>query len=115
MVELHVGLLPNRPAAEVVDLIERAEALGFAGAWVADSQSIMRDAWAVLAAAAGRTERILLATGVTNPVTRHPAVLAGAIATLDELSGGRALLGIGVGESAVRTLGLAPARLAALA
>jgi 5,10-methylenetetrahydromethanopterin reductase len=112
--ELHVGLLPNRPAAEVVELVEAAEELGFAGAWVADSQSIMRDAWAVLAAAAGRTSRILLATGVTNPVTRHPAVLAGAIATLDELSGGRAVLGIGVGESAVRTIGVAPASLGRL-
>ena len=110
----HVGLLPNRPAAETVALVEEAERLGFAGAWVADSQSIMRDAWAVLAAAAGRTSRILLATGVTNPVTRHAAVLAGSIATLDELSGGRAVLGIGVGESAVRTLGLRPATLARL-
>lgn len=113
-VEFHVGLLPNRPAAEVASLIATAEELGFAGAWVADSQSIMRDAYVALAVAAGMTSRIRLATGVTNPVTRNLAVLAGAIATLDELSSGRAILGIGVGESAVRTLGLHPATLAEL-
>jgi 5,10-methylenetetrahydromethanopterin reductase len=52
-----------------------------------------------------------LATGVTNAVTRHPAVIAHSFATLDELSGGRAVLGIGVGESAVYTLGQKPSRL----
>jgi 5,10-methylenetetrahydromethanopterin reductase len=42
-----------------------------------------------------------LATGVTNVVTRHPAVLAQSFATLDEISNGRAILGVGVGASAV--------------
>jgi 5,10-methylenetetrahydromethanopterin reductase len=51
---------------------------------------------------------------VTNPVTRHPATLACSFATLDELSGGRAVLGIGVGESSVETLSLRPARIAQL-
>lgn len=112
--EFHVGLLPDRPVAEVARLAAEAEALGFAGVWVADSQSIWRDAFAALTLAAAATSRVTLATAVTNPVTRHPAVLASAFATLDELSGGRAVLGIGVGESSVRTLGLAPARLARL-
>jgi 5,10-methylenetetrahydromethanopterin reductase len=112
--ELHVGLLPNRPVDEIASLVQRAEALGFTGAWIADSQSIFRDAYAALALAAARTSRILLATGVTNPVTRHVAVVASAAATLDELSGGRAVLGIGVGESAVHTIGRRPARLAEL-
>lgn len=111
----HFGFLPNKPAAEVAALAADAERLGFEGIWIADSQSIFRDAWVSLTACAQRTERIRLATGVTNPVTRHPAVVAGSIATLDELSGGRAILGIGVGESAVRTLGLPRATLARLA
>ena len=68
-----------------------------------------------LAACALRTERLLLATGVTNPVTRHPAVVAGSAATLDDLSGGRAIIGIGVGASSVKTIGLPPARLDRLA
>jgi len=110
----HFGFLPNKPASEVAELAALAEMLGFEGIWIADSQSLFRDAWVSLSACALRTERILLATGVTNPVTRHPAVVAGAIASLDELSGGRAILGIGVGESAVRTLGLPRATLARL-
>jgi 5,10-methylenetetrahydromethanopterin reductase len=107
----HVGLLPDRPIDELVDLVVYAEELGFDGAWVADSQIVFRDGYAAIALAAARTTRIKLATGVTNPVTRHPSVLAGAFATLDELSGGRMIIGIGVGESSVHTVGLRPARL----
>ena len=99
---------------EVAALAAESEAHGFGAIWVADSQSIFRDAYQALALAAAQTERITLATGVTNPVTRHLAVIAGSIATLAELSGGRAVLGIGVGESAVRTIGRKPARLAEL-
>jgi 5,10-methylenetetrahydromethanopterin reductase len=113
-VPVHVGLLPNRPIAEVAALAQRAELLGFRGIWVADSQSIFRDAFAALTLSAAQTRTIVLATGVTNPVTRHPASLACSFATLDELSGGRVVLGIGVGESSVETLSLKPARLARL-
>lgn len=112
--EIHVGILPDRPIAEIAEIAALAEELGFAGVWIADSQSIFRDAYAALTLCAERTERIALASAVTNPVTRHPAVIADAFATLQEQSAGRALLGIGVGESAVHTLGLRPARLAEL-
>ena len=105
-----LGVLPRGPAAEAAGLAAEAERLGFDGVWVADSQSVFRDAFVTLALAAARTERIRLATAVTNPVTRHPAVLAGAFATLDELSAGRMLVGIGKGESSVHTVGLRPAR-----
>lgn len=107
-------MLPNRPAAEVAEFAAQAEELGFEGIWVADSQSVFREAFVALTLCATRTERIRLATGVTNPVTRHPAVLASSFATIDELSGGRGVIGIGVGESAVQTLGLRQARLARL-
>jgi 5,10-methylenetetrahydromethanopterin reductase len=107
-------MLPNRPAAEVAEFAAQAEELGFQGIWVADSQSVFRDAFVTLTLCATRTERVRVATGVTNPVTRHPAVLAGSFATIDELSGGRAVIGIGVGESAVQTVGLRQARLARL-
>lgn len=112
--QVHVGVLPNQPVAELADLAELAESLGFAGIWVADSQSIFRDALAALTLSATRTRTLSLATAVTNPVTRHPATIACSFATLDELSGGRAILGIGVGESSVETLSLRPARLARL-
>ena len=110
-VSFHLGILPNRPLADFVDWVPRAEALGFSGVWVADSQSVFRDAFMALTLFAERTDNMALATGVTNVTTRHPAVLAHSFATLDEYSGGRALLGIGVGDSAVFTIGEKPARL----
>ncbi len=108
-VRFDVGLLPTRPVDEVADLAVHAENTGFGGVWVADSQSVFRDVWATLALCADRTRKIRLATGVTNPITRHPAMLSGNIATLNELSGERAILGMGRGESAVYNLGLKPA------
>lgn len=106
-----IGILPRAPVRELTEIAVRAEALGYSGIWVADSQSIFRDVYPVLTAMALATKKIMLATGVTNPLTRHPAVTASSIATLDEISEGRALLGIGTGESAVRTVGLPAARL----
>jgi 5,10-methylenetetrahydromethanopterin reductase len=58
--------------------------------------------------AATATERLQLGTGVTNPATRHPAATAAAIASVHQLSGGRAVLGIGRGDSALAHLGSAP-------
>jgi len=112
-VEFHLGILPNRDVRECVGLGQLAEDLDYSGFWVADSHSLFRDAYMVLANTAIATDRIKLAAGVSPTGTRHPAVLANAWATLQELSGGRAVMGLGVGESAVRNLGLKPERLAA--
>ncbi|HJY88246.1 MAG TPA: LLM class flavin-dependent oxidoreductase [Candidatus Acidoferrales bacterium] len=109
--QFDIGILPQEPVAGFMDLIVAAEELGFGGVWIADSQSIFRDVYVALAVCALRTKRMTLATGVTNPVTRHPATIACSIATLDELSGGRAILGLGSGFSSVQTLGLKPAPL----
>ena len=54
------------------------------------------------------TDRLRFMTGVTNPATRHPAALATAIATVQEVSGGRAILGIGRGDTALFHLGRQP-------
>ncbi len=110
-ISFNVGLLPNRPLNECIEMGIIAERLGFDGIWVADSHSVMRDPYAILNVLAIKTEKLKLATGVTHTVTRHPAVLANSWATLHELSGGREILGIGVGESAVHNLGLKPERL----
>ncbi len=59
----HVGLLPDRPVAEVAELAVHAEELGFGGVWVADSQSVFRDAYMTLALCAVRTRTLQLATG----------------------------------------------------
>ena len=111
-VAFHIGSLPTHAAKQCLRMGLLSEELGYAGIWVADSHSIMRDAYSILAALATQTKSLLLATGVTHTVTRHPAVLANSWATLQELSNGRAICGIGVGESAVHNLGLKPERLA---
>lgn len=83
-----------------------AEAAGFDLLYTADIQSTHREVYTHLTLTATATSRVAIGPGVTNPVTRHPAVTAGAIASLDEISGGRAFLGLGTGDSAVRNLGL---------
>jgi 5,10-methylenetetrahydromethanopterin reductase len=93
----------------------RAEAAGFDGMVIVDSQNLAGDVYVALASAAARTETLQLATGVTNPFTRHPAVTASAIASVHAESGGRAVLGIGRGDSALAHLGRAPAKVAQLA
>jgi 5,10-methylenetetrahydromethanopterin reductase len=109
-----LGIAPDGPARDVVALARDAESLGLGGLWVADSQSLFREAFTVLGAAAACTRSLVLGTGVANVATRHPAVVAGAAATLAELSGGRFVLGLGAGASSVRTVGLKPVRLAQL-
>ncbi len=113
-VSFDIGILPNRPVYECLELARAAEDFGYGGVWLADSQCVMRDAYTILSLIAMQTSNIRVATGVTNAITRHPSVLANSWATLDEISGGRAVMGIGVGESSIRTLGLKPDRLAAL-
>ncbi|MBI2868015.1 MAG: LLM class flavin-dependent oxidoreductase [Chloroflexi bacterium] len=81
--------------------LKLADELGYDLIGVGDSQSVYRDLYVALAVAAQHTSRAVIGPLVTNPVTRHPAVTASAIATIDELSHGRALLGIGTGGSAV--------------
>jgi 5,10-methylenetetrahydromethanopterin reductase len=85
-----------------------AEAAGYDGLLVADSQNLTADIWVELALAAAATERLRLGPGVTNPRTRHPAVTAAAAATLAAESGGRVTLGFGRGDSALTQIGSEP-------
>jgi 5,10-methylenetetrahydromethanopterin reductase len=91
----------------------RLEDEGWQGLALGDSQNLAADPYVELALAAGATTTLGLATAVTNPVTRHPAVTATAIATVQAESGGRAVLGIGRGDSALAHIGMAPAPVAA--
>lgn len=79
---------------------------------VVDSQNLAPDSYVALTLAAAGTERIGLGTGVTNSVTRHPAVTASAAMALQDVSSGRMVLGIGRGDSALAHLGRSPARFA---
>ncbi len=94
------------------ELAARAETAGFDGIAFTDSQNLTGDVFAGLALAANATRRIKLATGVTNPATRHPAATASGIATVHALSNGRAVLGIGRGDSALFQIGQEPAPVA---
>ena len=90
----------------------RAEQAGWHGMVVVDSQNLAPDSYVALTAAALSTTRLGLGTGVTNSVTRHAAVTAAAAGAVQRVSGGRMVLGIGRGDSALAHLGRAPARLA---
>jgi 5,10-methylenetetrahydromethanopterin reductase len=91
--------------------VRRAEQAGFDIAWIPDSQLLWRDVWATLALSATATGTIRLGTCVTNFETRHATVTAAAAGTLDELAPGRVILGVGTGDSSIKTLGLPPTRL----
>ena len=79
----HIGILPNRPLADFVDWIARAETLGFRGVWVADSQSVFRDAFMALTLFAQRTSSMELATGV---IILTQAAMTAAWSALRELT-----------------------------
>lgn len=95
-------------------LARQAEEWGFTGLLVADSQNLNADIWVELALAGAATSTLRLGPGVTNPVTRHPAVTASAAATLQAETGGRAVLGFGRGDSALTQIGRRPVPVAEL-
>jgi 5,10-methylenetetrahydromethanopterin reductase len=111
-VDVSVGISPREPLSDWRQFSAALDERGVDRIWLIDSQLAMKDVYAGLVVAALATERIELGTGVTNLLTRHPTVTAGAIAALQELSGGRALLGLGAGDSAVRGIGARPSRVA---
>lgn len=94
-----VSLMPDLPVAEMARLGAVADEAGFDRCWLFDEGVATRDLYVTLTALALSTTRIHLGPGITNPYTRHPGVTAAAIASLHELSGGRAFLGLGAGGS----------------
>ena len=108
-----VGVVPH-DLPETAASAELAESQGFEYVGIPDSQSLWRELYLSLSVVANATSRVRIGPPVTNALTRHPAVAASAIATLNEISGGRAFLGIGSGDSAILNLGLRPAKMADL-
>lgn len=88
-----------------------AEENGFDVFLLTDSQCLRGDVYTQLVLCGQATKEIKLATGVTNPLTRHPSVTAASIASVNAESGGRAMLGIGRGDSAVLHAGMQPAKM----
>lgn len=97
--ELTFGIefLANEDAQTLAELIKFSEDNGLEYAWITDHYN-NRDAFGLLTYIAARTDKIKLGPGVTNPYTRTAAQLASAIATVNEVSGGRAVFGIGPGD-----------------
>ena len=87
----------------------RVEQAGWDGLYFADTQCLSGDIYSAMCLAAKATTHLKIGTAVTNPVTRHPAVTASAIATVQVESAGRAVLGIGRGDSSLGYLGQKPA------
>ena len=87
------------PLREHADLMRRAEAAGYDDLWTGETAG--PDGFTPLAVAAAVTERIRLATGIVNPYTRGPALLAQQAAALQDASGGRFVLGIGSSSNVI--------------
>ena len=105
--QLGVLMFPSpRGSARAAQLVER---LGFDSLVFADTQCLTPEVWSQLMLAAAATERIQLGTGVTNPVSRDPAVTASAALGLQIASEGRVVVGIGRGDSSMAKIGRRPA------
>ncbi|HVH04436.1 MAG TPA: LLM class flavin-dependent oxidoreductase, partial [Myxococcota bacterium] len=102
---MEIGIATVAWFAQAEGLARRMEQLGFSSLLFTDSQNLCPEVWSQLSLAARASERIRLGPGVTNSVTRDPALTACAAATLQSTSAGRALLCIGRGDSAVQRIG----------
>ncbi len=109
-----ITLKPDHRFDRSVDLAKRAEANGFSYGWMFDSHVLWRDPYPLLTLMGAATSDMRLGTCVTNPATRDITVTASALATLNEITGGRMDLGIGRGDSARRVMGKKPTTVAYL-
>src|SRR6476646_1753419 len=90
-----VTVLPDPPWQRLVELMQLAEQNGFDYGWTDDSHVLWQEPYPLLTLAAMNTERLHLGLNVTNPGTREPTVTASAFATLQDVSNGRMIMGIG--------------------
>lgn len=103
-----VVLQTDPPARRVVELTKKAEEEGFTYAWAFDSHVLWQEPFVIFSRMLAETERMIVGPMVTNPGTRDWTVLASLFATLNEMSEGRTVCGIGRGDSALRYIGDKP-------
>ncbi|MCH8277720.1 MAG: LLM class flavin-dependent oxidoreductase [Proteobacteria bacterium] len=108
-VGLSLGISQREPIMHNIEVVQAAEELGFDSVWIADVQLSMKDCFTALTLCAVNTSTIQLSTGVANPITRHPSIIANSFTALNEVSNGRALIGLGTGWTGVYPIGLKPA------
>ncbi len=101
-------------SADSWKVIQRAEELGFSNAWFYDTQMLSADCFVAMGAAAVKTRRIRLGTGVLIPTNRIAPVAANALASLNQLAPGRIDFGVGTGFTGRRAMGLGAMKLAAM-
>ncbi len=114
MLEFAITFKPDMPPERIVNLARQAEAAGFTYGWSFDSHVLWQDPYPLLTLMATNTNRMRLGTCVTNPAVRDPTVTASLLATLNRISGGRMVLGIGRGDSSRRVMGQKPTTMAHL-
>jgi 5,10-methylenetetrahydromethanopterin reductase len=107
---LGINLMAADPPARFIEVARFVEAAGFSHMFVADSSLHARDVFPYLTLLATQTTRIRLGPSVLHPYTRHPAINANALATVNELAGGRVVVNIGAGDRPVMELGYPIAR-----
>jgi probable F420-dependent oxidoreductase len=108
MLSFGVTFMLDPPVSRVVELATLAERNGFDYVWAWDSHVLWQEVYPVFTLIATNTERVKIGPCVTNPATRDITVTASALATLNEISGGRMVMGIGRGDSARRVIGKPP-------
>ena len=114
MLSFGVCFMADPPASRVVGMTKLAEDCGFEHAWMWDSHVLWEEVYPIFALQAAATSTIRLGPCVTNPATRDVTVTASAMATLNDISGGRMDCAIGRGDSARRVIGKRPVTLAHL-
>jgi probable F420-dependent oxidoreductase len=112
MLTFGVTVLPDPPFSRFLELVQLSEKQGFEYAWTYDSHILWQESYATLPIVADHTERIKLGHFVTNPGIRDATVTASWYATMQDLSDGRMVMGIGRGDSSRRVVGLKPVKVA---
>ena len=107
-IRIGLNLGAYAPLADVLPVWEEADAAGVAWIGISDTPLLAREATVAAAALVSRPGRARVSSMVSNPLTRHPSVVAAGLATLDELAPGRIALAVGSGDSAIYRLGLKP-------
>jgi probable F420-dependent oxidoreductase len=112
MLSFGVTVLPDPPLSRFFELMELTEQHGFDYGWTYDSHILWQESYATFPLVAARTQRLKLGHFVTNPGIRDPTVTASWYATMQDISNGRMVMGIGRGDSSRRVVGLQPVKVA---